>query len=220
MSGSKINVAKQAIEFLHRKLSSEMILGIGTGTTVNFFIEELKAYKHLFKGAVSSSERSTALLKEAGIIVYDLNNIREIAFYIDGADEVADDKSLIKGGGGAHTKEKILASSSKCFICIADSTKRVEQLGAFPLPIEVIPFAKDSVLHALEEYSENIIQRDFITDSGNIILDLHGVDLSSPKEIETKLNLIPGVVDNGIFAHHVPRYIVVGNSEGYELIES
>ena len=108
MSGSKINVAKQAIEFLHRKLSSEMILGIGTGTTVNFFIEELKAYKHLFKGAVSSSERSTVLLKEAGIIVYDLNDIREIAFYIDGADEVADDKSLIKGGGGAHTREKLL----------------------------------------------------------------------------------------------------------------
>ena len=97
---------------------------------------------------------------------------------------------------------------------------KCSKLGAFPLPIEVIPFAKDSVLHALEEYSENIIQRDFITDSGNIILDLHGVDLRSPKEIETKLNLIPGVVDNGIFAHHVPRYIVVGNSEGYELIES
>ena len=135
MSGSKINVAKQAIEFLHRKLSSEMILGIGTGTTVNFFIEELRAYKHLFKGAVSSSERSTTLLSEAGITVYDLNNIREIAFYIDGADEVADDKSLIKGGGGAHTREKIVASASDHFICIVDESKLVKQLGEFPLPI-------------------------------------------------------------------------------------
>ena len=168
----------------------------------------------------SSSEKSTALLRKYGFKVEDGTPDFKLDFYVDGADEFDQNKCLIKGGGGAHTKEKVLASSSKCFICIADSTKRVEQLGVFPLPIEVIPFAKDSVLHALGEYSENIIQRDFITDSGNIILDLHGVDLRSPKEIETKLNLIPGVVDNGIFAHHVPRYIVVGNAEGYELIES
>ena len=210
MSGSKINVAKQAIEFLHRKLSSEMILGIGTGTTVNFFIEELKAYKHLFKGAVSSSERSTALLKEAGIIVYDLNNIREIAFYIDGADEVADDKSLIKGGGGAHTREKIVASASDHFICIVDESKLVKQLGKFPLPIEVIPESRSLVSRKIVSMGGTPIYRQsFITDQGNQIIDVKGLDLSDSLKMEMDLNSIAGVVDNGIFAINKPRTVFV-----------
>ncbi len=210
MSGSKINVAKQAIEFLHRKLSSEMILGIGTGTTVNFFIEELKAYKHLFKGAVSSSERSTALLKEAGIIVYDLNNIREIAFYIDGADEVADDKSLIKGGGGAHTREKIVASASDHFICIVDESKLVKQLGKFPLPIEVIPESRSLVSRKIVSMGGTPIYRQsFITDQGNQIIDVKGLDLSDSLRMETDLNSIAGVVDNGIFAINKPKTVFV-----------
>ena len=210
MSGSKINVAKQAIEFLHRKLSSEMILGIGTGTTVNFFIEELKAYKHLFKGAVSSSERSTALLKEAGIIVYDLNNIREIAFYIDGADEVADDKSLIKGGGGAHTREKIVASASDHFICIVDESKLVKQLGEFPLPIEVIPESRSLVSRKIVSMGGTPIYRQsFITDQGNQIIDVKGLDLSDSLKMERDLNSIAGVVDNGIFAINKPKTVFV-----------
>ena len=210
MSGSKINVAKQAIEFLHRKLSSEMILGIGTGTTVNFFIEELKAYKHLFKGAVSSSERSTALLEEAGIIVYDLNNIREIAFYIDGADEVADDKSLIKGGGGAHTREKIVASASDHFICIVDESKLVKQLGKFPLPIEVIPESRSLVSRKIVSMGGTPIYRQsFITDQGNQIIDVKGLDLSDSLEMEKTLNSIAGVVDNGIFAINKPKTVFV-----------
>ena len=210
MSGSKINVAKQAIEFLHRKLSSEMILGIGTGTTVNFFIEELKAYKHLFKGAVSSSERSTALLKEAGIIVYDLNNIREIAFYIDGADEVADDKSLIKGGGGAHTREKIVASASDHFICIVDESKLVKQLGKFPLPIEVIPESRSLVSRKIVSMGGTPIYRQsFITDQGNQIIDVKGLDLSDSLKMEKSLNSIAGVVDNGIFAINKPKTVFV-----------
>ena len=210
MSGSKINVAKQAIEFLHRKLSSEMILGIGTGTTVNFFIEELKAYKHLFKGAVSSSERSTALLKEAGIIVYDLNNIREIAFYIDGADEVADDKSLIKGGGGAHTREKIVASASNHFICIVDESKLVKQLGKFPLPIEVIPESRSLVSRKIVSMGGTPIYRQsFITDQGNQIIDVKGLDLSDSLKMEMDLNSIAGVVDNGIFAINKPKTVFV-----------
>jgi|TARA_A200000159_G_scaffold94176_1_gene87413 ribose 5-phosphate isomerase A len=210
MSGSKINVAKQAIEFLHRKLSSEMILGIGTGTTVNFFIEELKAYKHLFKGAVSSSERSTALLKEAGIIVYDLNNIREIAFYIDGADEVADDKSLIKGGGGAHTREKIVASASDHFICIVDESKLVKQLGEFPLPIEVIPESRSLVSRKIVSMGGTPIYRQsFITDQGNQIIDVKGLDLSDSLKMEKSLNSIAGVVDNGIFAINKPKTVFV-----------
>ena len=210
MSGSKINVAKQAIEYLHRKLSSEMILGIGTGTTVNFFIEELKAYKHLFKGAVSSSERSTALLKEAGIIVYDLNNIREIAFYIDGADEVADDKSLIKGGGGAHTREKIVASASDHFICIVDESKLVKQLGEFPLPIEVIPESRSLVSRKIVSMGGTPIYRQsFITDQGNQIIDVKGLDLSDSLEMEMSLNSIAGVVDNGIFAINKPKTVFI-----------
>ena len=210
MSGSKINVAKQAIEFLHRKLSSEMILGIGTGTTVNFFIEELKAYKHLFKGAVSSSERSTALLKEAGIIVYDLNNIREIAFYVDGADEVADDKSLIKGGGGAHTREKIVASASDHFICIVDESKLVKRLGEFPLPIEVIPESRSLVSRKIVSMGGTPIYRQsFITDQGNQIIDVKGLDLSDSLEMEKSLNSIAGVVDNGIFAINKPKTVFV-----------
>ena len=210
MSGSKINVAKQAIEFLHRKLSSEMILGIGTVTTVNFFIEELKAYKHLFKGAVSSSERSTALLKEAGIIVYDLNNIREIAFYIDGADEVADDKSLIKGGGGAHTREKIVASASDHFICIVDESKLVKQLGEFPLPIEVIPESRSLVSRKIVSMGGTPIYRQsFITDQGNQIIDVKGLDLSDSLKMEKSLNSIAGVVDNGIFAINKPKTVFV-----------
>ena len=210
MSGSKINVAKQAIEFLHRKLSSEMILGIGTGTTVNFFIEELKAYKHLFKGAVSSSERSTALLEEAGIIVYDLNNIREIAFYIDGADEVADDKSLIKGGGGAHTREKIVASASDHFICIVDESKLVKQLGKFPLPIEVIPESRSLVSRKIVSMGGTPIYRQsFITDQGNQIIDVKGLDLSDSLKMEMDLNSIAGVVDNGIFAINKPKTVFV-----------
>jgi len=210
MSGSKINVAKQAIEFLHRKLSSEMILGIGTGTTVNFFIEELKAYKHLFKGAVSSSERSTALLKEAGIIVYDLNNIREIAFYIDGADEVADDKSLIKGGGGAHTREKIVASASDHFICIVDESKLVKRLGEFPLPIEVIPESRSLVSRKIVSMGGTPIYRQsFITDQGNQIIDVKGLDLSDSLKMEKSLNSIAGVVDNGIFAINKPKTVFV-----------
>ena len=210
MSGSKINVAKQAIEFLHRKLSSEMILGIGTGTTVNFFIEELKAYKHLFKGAVSSSERSTALLKEAGIIVYDLNNIREIAFYVDGADEVADDKSLIKGGGGAHTREKIVASASDHFICIVDESKLVKQLGEFPLPIEVIPESRSLVSRKIVSMGGTPIYRQsFITDQGNQIIDVKGLDLSDSLKMEKSLNSIAGVVDNGIFAINKPKTVFV-----------
>ena len=210
MSGSKINVAKQAIEFLHRKLSSEMILGIGTGTTVNFFIEELKAYKHLFKGAVSSSERSTTLLEEAGIIVYDLNNIREIAFYIDGADEVADDKSLIKGGGGAHTREKIVASASNHFICIVDESKLVKQLGKFPLPIEVIPESRSLVSRKIVSMGGTPIYRQsFITDQGNQIIDVKGLDLSDSLKMEMDLNSIAGVVDNGIFAINKPKTVFV-----------
>ena len=139
MSTAKISVAKKAIAHIEKKLSNEMVLGIGTGSTVNFFIEELGVFKNHFRGAVSSSESSTQLLKAQNIEVFSLNDVNEIEFYIDGADEVSPDNFLIKGGGGAHTREKIVAAAAKEFICIVDDSKLVEVLGSFPLPVEVIP---------------------------------------------------------------------------------
>ena len=145
MSTAKISVAKKAIHHIEKKLSKNMILGIGTGSTVNFFIEQLSRYKNHFKGAVSSSEASTKLLEASGIQVFSLNDVNELEFYVDGADEVAPNNFLIKGGGGAHTREKIVASASREFICIVDKSKMVQKLGAFPLPIEVIPESRSLV---------------------------------------------------------------------------
>jgi ribose 5-phosphate isomerase A len=212
MSGSKINVAKQAINFLENKLSEKMIIGIGTGTTVNFFIEELKTYKHRFDGVVSSSDRSSAILKDAGIKVYELNGVNDIAFYIDGADEVSEDYSLIKGGGGAHTREKIVASASNHFICIVDKSKLVKNLGAFALPIEVIPESRSLVsrkilsLGGIPTYRQG-----FVTDQGNQIIDVTNLDLQNPLEVEYKINGIAGVVDNGIFAINKPKTVLVSD---------
>ena len=212
MSGSKINVAKQAINFLENKLSEKMIKGIGTGTTVNFFIEELKTYKHRFDGVVSSSDRSSAILKDAGIKVYELNGVNDIAFYIDGADEVSEDYSLIKGGGGAHTREKIVASASNHFICIVDKSKLVKNLGAFALPIEVIPESRSLVsrkilsLGGIPTYRQG-----FVTDQGNQIIDVTNLDLQNPLEVEYKINGIAGVVDNGIFAINKPKTVLVSD---------
>jgi ribose 5-phosphate isomerase A len=212
MSGSKINVAKQAINFLENKLSEKMIIGIGTGTTVNFFIEELKTYKHRFDGVVSSSDSSSAILKDAGIKVYELNGVNDIAFYIDGADEVSEDYSLIKGGGGAHTREKIVASASNHFICIVDKSKLVKNLGAFALPIEVIPESRSLVsrkilsLGGIPTYRQG-----FVTDQGNQIIDVTNLDLQNPLEVEYKINGIAGVVDNGIFAINKPKTVLVSD---------
>ena len=212
MSGSKINVAKQAINFLENKLSEKMIIGIGTGTTVNFFIEELKTYKHRFDGVVSSSDRSSAILKDAGIKVYELNGVNDIAFYIDGADEVSEDYSLIKGGCGAHTREKIVASASNHFICIVDKSKLVKNLGAFALPIEVIPESRSLVsrkilsLGGIPTYRQG-----FVTDQGNQIIDVTNLDLQNPLEVEYKINGIAGVVDNGIFAINKPKTVLVSD---------
>jgi len=212
MSGSKINVAKQAINFLENKLSEKMIIGSGTGTTVNFFIEELKTYKHRFDGVVSSSDRSSAILKDAGIKVYELNGVNDIAFYIDGADEVSEDYSLIKGGGGAHTREKIVASASNHFICIVDKSKLVKNLGAFALPIEVIPESRSLVsrkilsLGGIPTYRQG-----FVTDQGNQIIDVTNLDLQNPLEVEYKINGIAGVVDNGIFAINKPKTVLVSD---------
>ena len=210
MSGSKINVAKQALDYIKDKLHPKMILGIGTGTTVNFFIEELKYEKHNFAGAVSSSEASSKLLSENGIEVFNLNDVMDIAFYIDGADEVSPNNELIKGGGGAHTREKIVASASNEFICIVDESKLVNKLGAFPLPVEVIPESRSLVARKIVSLGGTPVYRNgFITDQGNQILDVNDIDISNPETLEALLNNIPGVVDNGIFAFNKPKTVLV-----------
>lgn len=210
MSSSKINVAKQAIDYIKDKLHPEMILGIGTGSTVNFFIEELGEYKNLFSGAVSSSNASSILLNEKGIEVFNLNDVMDIAFYIDGADEVSPSNDLIKGGGGAHTREKIVASASNEFVCIVDGSKLVTELGAFPLPVEVIPESRSLVARKIVSIGGTPIYRSgFVTDQGNHILDVKDLNISNPEAVEALLNNIPGVVDNGIFAFNKPKTVLI-----------
>ena len=210
MSSSKINVAKQAIDYIKDKLHPEMILGIGTGSTVNFFIEELGKYKNLFSVAVSSSDASSILLNEQGIEVFNLNDVMDIAFYIDGADEVSPSNNLIKGGGGAHTREKIVASASNEFVCIVDGSKLVTELGAFPLPVEVIPESRSLVARKIVSIGGTPIYRSgFVTDQGNHILDVKNLNISNPEAVEALLNNIPGVVDNGIFAFNKPKTVLI-----------
>ena len=210
MSTAKISVAKKAIHHIEKKLSKNMILGIGTGSTVNFFIEQLSRYKNHFKGAVSSSEASTKLLEASGIEVFSLNDVNELEFYVDGADEVAPNNFLIKGGGGAHTREKIVASASREFICIVDKSKMVQKLGAFPLPIEVIPESRSLVARKILSLGGTPLYRNnFITDQGNQILDVKDIDISNPEELEILINSIAGVVDNGIFAKNKPQVVLV-----------
>ena len=212
MSAAKISVAKKAINQIEKKFTRDMVLGIGTGSTVNFFIEELSKYKNHFYGAVSSSEASTKLLKAIGIDVFSLNDVNEVSFYIDGADEVNPNNHLIKGGGGAHTREKIVAASSKEFICIVDKSKLVKQLGNFPLPIEVIPESRSMVARKIVALGGTPEYRNgFITDQGNEIIDVKDLEIPDPEALEIYLNNIPGVVDNGIFAFNKPSTVLVSD---------
>tara|TARA_B100001079_G_scaffold60059_1_gene50824 strand:- start:236 stop:874 length:639 start_codon:yes stop_codon:yes gene_type:complete len=210
MSAAKISVAKKAMDHIEKKLSKNMVIGIGTGSTVNFFIDELANYKNLFLGAVSSSEASSTILRNKGIEVFSLNDVNNLEFYIDGADEVSPDNILIKGGGGAHTREKIVASASKEFICIVDKSKMVKKLGAFPLPVEVIPESRSLVARKIVAMGgEPVYRNGFVTDQGNQILDVESIDLSQPKMLEAQINNIPGVIDNGIFAFNKPEVVLV-----------
>ena len=212
MSAAKISVAKKAIKYIESKISKETVLGIGTGSTVNFFIEELGNLKHHFKGAVSSSNASSELLNNIGIEVFSLNDVNEVEFYIDGADEVTPENFLIKGGGGAHTREKIVAAASNEFICIVDKTKLVNKLGAFPLPLEVIPESRSMVARKIIAMGGRPVYRNhFLTDQKNHILDIHEIDISDPVKLEEILNNIPGVVDNGIFANNKPEMVLISD---------
>ena len=212
MSAAKISVAKKAIKYIESKISKETVLGIGTGSTVNFFIEELGNLKHHFKGVVSSSNASSEILNNKGIEVFSLNDVNEVEFYIDGADEVTPENFLIKGGGGAHTREKIVAAASNEFICIIDKTKLVNKLGAFPLPLEVIPESRSMVARKIIAMGGRPVYRNnFLTDQKNHILDIHEIDISDPVKLEEILNNIPGVVDNGIFANNKPEMVLISD---------
>lgn len=210
-NAKKQAVAKAAIDYVEQ----DSIVGVGTGSTVNFFIEELGKIKHKIEGAVSSSEASTEKLKVLGIEVFELNDVSNLSVYIDGADEVTEHKHMIKGGGAALTREKIVAGVAKTFVCIIDDSKRVPVLGNFPLPVEVIPMARSFVARELvklggdPEYRQGVV-----TDNGNVILDVHNLDILNPRELEQAINNIPGVVTNGIFALRGADIVLSATDEG------
>ena len=211
----KKRAANAAMETILPHLSPNTVLGIGTGSTTDYFIDELKNWKHLFDAAVASSNSSSDLLTSYDIKVINLNAAPLIDFYIDGADEINPDRVLIKGGGGALTREKIVAAASEQFICIADDSKRVGRLGSFPLPVEVLPMSRSLVARNLIELGGRPIWREaFETDNGNWILDVHDLFIENPREIESKINDIPGVVANGIFAQQRADLVILGSNDG------
>jgi ribose 5-phosphate isomerase A len=188
------------------------VVGVGTGSTVAYFIEALAGRRHRIDGAVSSSEQSTALLRERGIAVLDLNNVGPIPLYVDGADECDPRRRLIKGGGAALTREKIVAAAAQKFVCVIDSGKRVDVLGAFPLPIEVIPMARSYVAREIVQRSGRPVWREnCVTDNGNVILDVHGWHIDEPLALEHDLNQIAGVVSVGLFARRPADVVLVGD---------
>lgn len=201
----KQQAARKALEFIEDKT----VIGVGTGSTVEFFIQELASMRHRIEGAVSSSERTTQALKRVGVSVLDLNSVGEIPLYVDGADECDPHKRLIKGGGGALTREKIIAAASKKFVCLIDSGKQVKLLGKFPLPVEVIPMARSYVARELVKLGGQPIWRDrFTTDNGNWILDVHNLSLIDPVAVENSLNQITGMVCHGLFAKRAADIVI------------
>ena len=207
----KRNAAKAAIDYI----KNSAVIGVGTGSTVNFFIEELAKNKGHIDGVVSSSVATENLLREHNIPLIALNSVIELPVYIDGADEATKNKHLIKGGGGALTREKIVAAASKQFICIIDDTKLVPLLGNFPLPIEVIPMAQSYVAREITKLGgQPELRQDFITDNGNVILDIHNPKIENPSELENKLNQITGVVTNGLFAKRPADVLIVASDNG------
>jgi ribose 5-phosphate isomerase A len=206
----KKQVAKAAIDYV----KNVPIIGVGTGSTVNHFIDLLVDFKHDIEGTVSSSLMTTERLKKLGIPVLDLNSTGDIDVYVDGADEVNPQKQMIKGGGGALTREKIVAAASKKFICIVDATKTVPVLGGFPLPIEVIPMSRSYVSREMVKLGgQPILRKNFITDNGNEIIDVHNLNLTDAIALEKTINNIPGVVAVGIFALRPADVVLVGQGD-------
>ena len=203
-------VARAALEYVE----DGRILGVGTGSTVDCFIDLLPEIRERIPACVSSSERSTKRLEALGFKVLDMNDVEEIGVYVDGADEIDPSFAMVKGGGGALTREKIVASVSKTFVCIADASKQVEVLGRFPLPVEVIPMAARAVKAKLEALGATVTLRDFVTDNGNAILDAKGLSIAEPEKFEAEINMWPGVVTVGLFAARGADVLLLGTAEG------
>jgi len=208
-------VAREAI----KHVVEDAVIGVGTGSTANFFIDELAKMKNRIAGAVASSERSAERLKRHGIRVLDLNSVNELPVYIDGADEITEHLAMIKGGGGALTREKIVAAVAKEFVCIADESKLVPVLGKFPLPVEVIPMARAYVARQMVKLGgQPKLRERFATDNGNIVLDVWGLSILNPVELETAVNNIAGVVTNGLFARRGADLLLLGTKTGVRTI--
>ncbi len=211
----KLAVAQAAISLV----PAGCIVGVGTGSTANFFIDELGKSKHRFDGAVASSEASAQRLRKHGIEVHDLNNVADLPVYVDGADEITRHLAMIKGGGGALTREKIVAAVARKFICIADESKLVDVLGTFPLPVEVLPMARSYVARELVKLGgQPALRQGFTTDNGNVILDVHNMKIINPVELEATLNQITGVVTNGLFARRGADVLLLGTPAGVQTL--
>ncbi|KAA0876184.1 ribose-5-phosphate isomerase RpiA [Nitrincola tapanii] len=214
-------VAQAAVEMIAKRLDKEMIVGVGTGSTANCFIDELAKYSDRFRGAVASSEATAVRLRQQGIEVFDLNQVDRIEVYVDGADEFDPRLNLIKGGGGALTREKIVAAVAEQFICIVDQTKQVEILGNFPLPIEVIPMARSYIARELAKLGGQPVYRSgFVTDNGNVILDVQDLEILDPKTFEKHLNGLVGIVTNGLFALRPADVVLMATPEGVQTLRA
>jgi len=210
-------VAQAAIAYV----PNDCIVGVGTGSTANFFIDELAKIKHKIRGAVASSEASTRRLQGHGIEVMSLNDAGDLPVYVDGADEITKHMHMLKGGGGALTREKIVAAASKKFICVCDQSKLVDVLGKFPLPIEVIPMARSYIARELVKLGGlPKLREGFTTDNGNVIIDVHNLQIMNPVELETTLNQMAGVVTNGLFARRAADVLLLGTPDGVKTLKA
>ncbi|MDG2421099.1 MAG: ribose-5-phosphate isomerase RpiA [Gammaproteobacteria bacterium] len=212
--------ARKAFEYVESLLDRDTIIGVGTGSTANFFIQELAKISKKIEGTVASSSESEKRLKALGIPVFDLNSAGEVRIYVDGADEANEHLQLIKGGGAALTREKIIAAASQEFVCIADETKLVPILGKFPLPIEVIPMARSHVGRQIVKLGGDPVYREnCVTDNGNHIIDVYNLEILEPKKLEQEINQITGVVTNGLFAERPANLLILGTSSGVKSID-
>ena len=213
-------VAQAACDYVVAHLPAGAILGVGTGSTANYFIDAIAALKGRLGGTVASSEATRQRLEKHGLRVFDLNDVEQMPIYVDGADEIDGGLAMIKGGGGALTREKIVAAVADTFVCICDDTKRVKTLGRFPLPVEVIPMARAHVARQLAKLGGMPkLRENFITDNGNLILDVHGLGITQPSELESTIDGIAGVVSNGLFARRGADVLLLATPCGVETIQ-